>query len=188
MGEKIKDYKKMKEEFEGLGPKLNAVESKIHSLNDEFDPLEEEFLKYQILEDPRAEGLKKQMDEIGKEKKGLKEELETGRKKLKIMSGILAEKRLAARREINQSYQKTFESKARKFVKLLKEAEEQERELRELREQGRQELRDIDDSEDALKIPNWPVVLMPGLKNSQKSNVKSFIEFIEGNSKIKLGG
>lgn len=184
--EKVKDFKKLREEFEGLGPKLNGIESQIQQLDDKYGPLEDEYLRYQILGDSRAAGLKKKLDKIKEQKADLKETLETGRKKLRIMSGVLAEKRQAAVNELNAKYVKKFETKVKQFVKKLEEAEAMEKELSDIREEGRKAMTDIDASADAVKIPAWPVVLMPGVKNSQVPAVRDFIKFIEGNSKIKF--
>jgi len=188
MNEKVKEYRELKEKFDGLGPEINAIESEISQLNEELDPLESEYLKFLILEDPRAAGLKEEMEKIKEKKKKLKEAFETGRKKLRIMASLLNERRMKARKEINAKYLKIFESKVKKFVKTLRDAEAMEKELFDIREEGRKEMLSIDASADFITIPAWPVVLMPGLKNSQVPAVKSFVRFIEGNSKIKLGG
>ena len=186
--EKVKEYQELKEKLNGLGPEVAVIESEISQLNEQYEPLEEEWLKYQILDDPRAEGIKKEREKILKKKTALKEELETGKKKLRIMASLLNEKRMKARDEINVKYTKIFESKFREFVKLLKKAEAMEKELFELRKEGQRAMTDIDASQSALTIPAWPEILVPGLKNSQVPAVKSFVKFIESNSKIKLGG
>ncbi len=184
--EKVKEYMELKEKLNGLGPEVNAIESEISQLNEEYEPLEEQWLKYQILDDPRAEGIKKEREKILKKKTALKEEFETGKKKLKIMASLLNEKRMSARDEINAKYLKIFEGKFREFVKVLKKAEAMEKELFDMRKEGQKAMTDIDASQGALTIPAWPVVLIPGLENSQVPAVKSFTKFITSNSKIKL--
>jgi chromosome segregation ATPase len=185
MSKKIESWRKLKKEREDLARDLQEIERKIEAQAREYEPLETEWLKYQILEDPRAGKIKERLQKMKAEKASLREALDQGRKKLKIMAGILAERRTAAEAEIDAEYVKRFQGKAREFIKILSDAADLERELVEIRRAGRKAMTGIDASEGRCSISAWPEVLLTR-NNPQRSAEKDFIAFIDSNSQIKL--
>ncbi len=185
--ERVKRYERMKQEFTAIEGRIIGLEGKLRDLNAENEPLSDEVLKLEILEDPRAEKRKKELQEMRKRRPALKNEIEEAKKKKQIMVGILNEYRTAARDEINKHYMKLFEERIKVFAKKLKEAEELESELVEFRKEARLTLRKrTDASESQCKIPTWTEVLLPSMRNGQMGETRQFVKYIASNTSIKI--
>lgn len=184
---KVKKYKELKEKNEDLKPRLDALEDEITRLEEEIEPLEDKVIQYKIRGDSREAAARKELEKKQAKIPEKKEQLRLGRKEFKLRAAEMAELQVGAREEINTNYQKIFEPKVKEFVKVLKQAEVMEKELLEIREKGRKAMtNEIDASADAMKIPAWPVILLPSERTGRVPVIRDFIKFIERNSKIKF--
>ena len=183
----VKKYEEMSHNLKSLESKIIGLDGEARNIDAEYEPLDNEYLKLRVLEDSRADAKKAELVKMRERRAKVKEEIEEAKKSKQIMIAIINEYRDKARHEINDQYSKIFLEKVKVFVKRLREAEDLERELFELRKEARLALtKQIDASESFCNIPAWPEVLLPSMKNGQVGEVKSFVNFMKGNSNLQI--
>ena len=186
---KVRDYKRMKTDFDSLEKKIVNLGEEQRKLDSEFEPKSDEALRLKILEDPRAAQVKKDLEGLKERRTQIKGELEQAIRERRIMADILSGHKVAAAAEINKRNSKEFWEKAQVFAKKLQEAQHLEIELVEMRKKARKALTEIDASEGLCGIPAWPGAVLPSPTNGQVGVYASFCKFMKDNSKdhIELG-
>jgi len=97
----VKKYEEMSHNLKSLESKIIGLEGEARNIDAEYEPLDNEYLKLRVLEDPRADAKKAELIKMRERRGRIREEIEEAKKSKQIMIIIINEYRDKARHEIN---------------------------------------------------------------------------------------
>jgi len=115
-------YLRLRADLEGLGPKINALQSEKAALEAEVGPAEHEGLKFELMGDPRAKERRATVQKATARIREISGEVEDGRKRLNAMSECLGELREKARIVVLAECNKALAGPVKTLTSKLREA------------------------------------------------------------------